>query len=638
MAELQFLRCFGASLDDAWFLARRFERDAARRNMPDVRRMEWWVGRLIGGRIEAAWSTRTPLRGWVPYAGGAAAFAARRAISGLLLQRDGLWVFRDGGAPFEIEVLDAPEWIQDLAVLGDRSLLGTGFAGAPVPLDGASSPPAPPLGEYAGPIRGLGPSSMVAGDIEGRASVFDGASWSAPHSLGEAFCIADLCVRAPDDLYAATVSPSALHRYDGERWRLVAEPPAAPTSLLAHGGELLVATRDGLCRLVDDELSPIALPELTGRGAAISLWSGERVLMTARDFLADTDLTRARVLDVAELAALIGEQTPLFETAMLDHDRRSFAAPIPAETPLGDPVRLLFGSAVFSETAGDTYFLAERTEDWERAELDERESLIGRVRGGMLLEVTAHRTPITGIDRAPSGTTFVSCWSERSGLWRCVPEHPMVWERLDFPKLDGLFVLDDEHVLGWGGEARGQGFHLLERGVVRRIPAPPERVLRVHGCAPDFMVAVGHNGLIARWDGQRWHRWPSPVDGTLGSVLVLSPDEMYATGPCGAFLEGARHGWVERAPTSGAAVGIARFRSEVYVGDMVEGLLRLEGPDLVAVDLPVWPANLQATPGTLTMMESERLLWTRDLEHVSALDLDDLRVALRNSLPSFRQP
>jgi len=109
---------------------------------------------------------------------------------------------------------------------------------------------------------------------------------------------------------------------------------------------------------------------------------------------------------------------------------------------------------------------------------------------------------------------------------------------------------------------------------------------------------------------------------------------MYAAGPHGALLQGSRHGWVERTPTSGAVVGLGRFRGELYLADRVEGLMRVQGPDLVPVELPVWPRHLHATPGTLTMSERERIVVTRDLETLQRTSIEE--VALRRRRPTFR--
>src|SRR5690606_40719098 len=45
----------------------------------------------------------------------------------------------------------------------------------------------------------------------------------------------------------------------------------------------------------------------------------------------------------------------------------------------------------------------------------------------------------------------------------------------------------------------------------------------------------GRARYATRWDGAAWHPWPTPVSGSLSSVLVVSPDEMYAAGPHGAL-------------------------------------------------------------------------------------------------------
>jgi len=63
----------------------------------------------------------------------------------------------------------------------------------------------------------------------------------------------------------------------------------------------------------------------------------------------------------------------------------------------------------------------------------------------------------------------------------------------------------------------------------------------MRGLAPDFVYAVGNDGLIARWDGKKWTNVPSPTRSVLSAVCVVSPEEMYAVGAGRRFLDGQKY-------------------------------------------------------------------------------------------------
>src|SRR5215471_6493629 len=99
----EFDLCLGDSLDDAWFLARRFEtRLGARGEQADPARTEHWVGRVKDGKIEHLWGTRTMLSALVGGPGGAYTIS-NRYPSGGLREENGLWRFGDDGIePFKL--------------------------------------------------------------------------------------------------------------------------------------------------------------------------------------------------------------------------------------------------------------------------------------------------------------------------------------------------------------------------------------------------------------------------------------------------------------------------------------------------------------------------------------------------------
>jgi hypothetical protein len=130
---------------------------------------------------------------------------------------------------------------------------------------------------------------------------------------------------------------------------------------------------------------------------------------------------------------------------------------------------------------------------------------------------------LTGLWRSPSGKVFVS--EATSGQVYLFPE-------IDNPDADSttyelegaltwVFGFDDSFVLTWGSTYEGD--HLVHRwngkGWVK-FPSPPFRVRAMHGTSPDFLVAVGTGGGIARFDGRSWKQFPSPTSEVPGKPLL----------------------------------------------------------------------------------------------------------------------
>src|SRR5690606_23622065 len=68
------------------------------------------------------------------------------------------------------------------------------------------------------------------------------------------------------------------------------------------------------------------------------------------------------------------------------------------------------------------------------------------------------------------------------------------WERLDAPMMSDVFALSDEYVMCWSAIGDTQLFYVFDGARTRPIPAPASWILGVHGCAPDWIVAVGEHG------------------------------------------------------------------------------------------------------------------------------------------------
>lgn len=630
MLELKVDACVGPSLDDAHVLARRFVlADTPFGRRPDPKRTEHWILRVASGAIVDAWATLTPLFGLAPLAaGGACTIAARFGVSGRLFEADAL-LSVSPDAPMEITPTALPEPPpRQLATLTDGALLAHGRSGSGAPLllslggDAATRLAPPPLASLCA-VGGPSLGDLVAVSDDGEVSEWSGA-WSSPRRheplawpvavwRDEAGRIVVVGSRGAGRLDGAGFTPLPLgaDAHHAARWQ----------------GEGWVVGPAGLSRL---ERPADVSADLGGH----HLHAGDALLITASDSVTALEPGGARRrLERPDLEAAMGDARPLWESRALETDRSRLRGPYPPARGAGyEPVR--YGTShVVGDSFDAAWILGRRSDDVERPGPEEGESFVGRVVEGRIHDIQTTPIWLWDLRRSPSGRVYVAAFSDaQGGVWRTPPDGALTWERLPFPATQGVFALDDEHVIAWSGDA----FHRFDGRDVRPMPSPPSRALDVHGCAPDFIVAVGHDGLAARWDGRAWRPWAVSTRGPISRVHVVSPDELYATTPGGALLEGSQYGWAERAPLEGMGTGIAKWGGQVLVGDPTRGLLRLEVDALVETGAPAFPVSLHPGADALLMAELSCFTETRDLERVRRIDDRDLAIALRDVDPSWR--
>ncbi len=148
--------------------------------------------------------------------------------------------------------------------------------------------------------------------------------------------------------------------------------------------------------------------------------------------------------------------------------------------------------------------------------------------------------------------------------------------------LMGVSGATDELVVAWGDSGPK---HLMFRWDGKRwsdMPSPDGVVLDVAVVGTDLMMAVGEKGLIARWDGKRWHTFESPTRTHVSSIVVASPDEMYATAGR-ALLEGSVHGWAKSLEAKAPLLGVAMLGKDLWVGGGENGLYRRKQKKLEVV-------------------------------------------------------
>lgn len=173
---------------------------------------------------------------------------------------------------------------------------------------------------------------------------------------------------------------------------------------------------------------------------------------------------------------------------------------------------------IFREVSGtrvdDCVLLADRWDDSFGWSQDMAESWIVQSRGGQLHLLLGQVGWITGVWRSPGGNVYATeNRVQGSQLLISGSTDPIApqWQRFPAPTgMNGIWGLDDQHIFAWGGR-HGQDCVLRWNGRQWSPMPSPGEVVGMHGLRPDLIYAVGHGGLIARWDGGRWTQNKSPT-------------------------------------------------------------------------------------------------------------------------------
>lgn len=221
---------------------------------------------------------------------------------------------------------------------------------------------------------------------------------------------------------------------------------------------------------------------------------------------------------------------------------------------------------------------------------------------------------LTGIWRSPTGRVHVADAHNAEMMASTGPSpRAAAWQQhaLGFAPA-GVWGLDDDFVLAWGGEGDREKMACFDGRAWQPMPGPGDMVMKVHGPSRDLVHAVGKDGMIARWDGRAWRRVACPVVSTLASVFVVSEDELWACSHDGVLLRGSARGWAQVLDHGEALFDVVHWRGAAWVAAPFEGLLRFDGEALVNVKDNARPSFLHATPGALLAACDDRVMATRD--------------------------
>lgn len=300
--------------------------------------------------------------------------------------------------------------------------------------------------------------------------------------------------------------------------------------------------------------------------------------------------------------------------------------------------------ATFSRASGasseDCLVVAQRFREAWGVQPPDGESWLVRQTAAQTVTVFFKRGWYTGLWTSPTGAAFLSdangavhrlppgASSEVAGNWVTDSVNATVM---------GVWGLSDEHVFAWGlaAEARPAVFGWSGRDW-RELPPLEERVIAMHGLRADAILAVGEKGLVAIWNGSRWTRMGGvSQEITLGSVHVVSDEEIYAGSPDGALYQGSLHGWTAVYDDGEPVGGLAHWQGELWVGSLADsGLSKLAGRQLQPVKPALRALSLEARD-ELLLCTMDAVISTPDGVAFRGRLADDFAALLRGKALAF---
>ncbi len=213
---------------------------------------------------------------------------------------------------------------------------------------------------------------------------------------------------------------------------------------------------------------------------------------------------------------------------------------------------------------------------------------------------------MTGLWCSPKNHLYVTSMNQRLHICRnqATISDINAWEKVDFKStvLSGVWGYDDNCVFVWTAIP---SVLFWNGSKWRELPAPPEKIVWMHGSSPENIYAVGYRGLVARWDGHKWKKISLPTRENFTSVFVAGPDEIYAVGHGAVLWAGSAKGWVKAADAPGPLFGVAKFADEVWVGAKELGLHKLVGNKLKRVSSKLRALMMDARKSLLITCEDQ---------------------------------
>jgi hypothetical protein len=266
--------------------------------------------------------------------------------------------------------------------------------------------------------------------------------------------------------------------------------------------------------------------------------------------------------------------------------------------------------------ARDFVALAHRFDAQAGLEPDHMESWMLRLQGGALTPISSLAGWANGLWMSPQGTLWLS---HADGRLLTLPYGAQgdAWRPVHFSGvLGGVWGLDDGNVFVWGSEG---GRHFVSCWDGERFTSFPMRaqVLAMHGLHPELVVAVGADGLAARWDGARFVELDVPTRKALWSVYVEDEQRMYGCGPRAMLFVGSAERWEPLPDPAFPPHALVVHRGALWLGCGELGLHRYEGGTTHPAHFEVVAQSLAAAGGDVLAIGPLAIATSADLSRIT---------------------
>lgn len=227
------------------------------------------------------------------------------------------------------------------------------------------------------------------------------------------------------------------------------------------------------------------------------------------------------------------------------------------------------------------------------------ESWVLRTVGERIAPVMGGAVNLTEMWRSPTGQVFIA---ETEGRVHHNPDPrpgAAPWRIYEVPFLvRGVWGMGEELVVAWGIRDSQPQLCQYDGHEWTMEPAPPVLPLCIRGLGADSLLAVGHDGRIARWDGEAWQELESPVRSRIGGLHVTAERAVACTSE-GELLVGKGDEWSVAARWKGPLRDVAIWRDEVWAASTSDGLLKVMDGELQVVRSSIRSHHLLAADALL---------------------------------------
>ena len=155
--------------------------------------------------------------------------------------------------------------------------------------------------------------------------------------------------------------------------------------------------------------------------------------------------------------------------------------------------------------------------------------------------------------------------------------------------IESAHLIDHDHIIygSYDGIVINSENNILTATRVFEERYSGNTVEGIHGIGKSFLLAVGGDGCIAKFEGDTWKNITPPNDARLSGVWCRSRSEIYITGDYLWRWDGAEK-WSMLTMEDGSmpkTFDVIEYQGIIYVSASLSGLFCIEGDHIIPVDM-----------------------------------------------------